>query len=304
MSATVDLQRRINAEIAAMRADHEQGASAIAQRAVRLLLDICQARISSALSPVEARDLLRATCGQVETARPSMAPLAHVARRAVLATTGDDAAQALHTAQTALDAIIADGRDAPERIGARLATRLGKRTRVVTLSRSATVTRSLKQAHEHIAAVTCLESRPGGEGMDAAREIAAALPHIQVRLVADAALALAVADADCAIVGADALLAEGYAVNKTGTHPLALAARDAHIPLYIVTERIKIAPADWVWQPERFDPSLIAPNPSPGVTVEAVVFERTPLALVTIIGPDGVITADDISKIANELSVK
>ncbi len=301
MNASDDLRHHIASEIAAIRGDHERGASAIAQRAVRLLRAICRAGISGDAPAADALALLRETCDQVEGARPSMAPLAHVARRVALAAGGDDALPALQAAQSTIDALITEAQVAPEHIGARLMERLPEHARIVTLSRSATVTRVLQSAAEHIAAVTCLESRPGGEGADAAREIAAALPHARARLVADAAMSLAVAEADCAVAGVDALLAEGYAVNKTGTHPLALAAQAAHIPMYVLAERAKIAPADWQWQPERFDPALIAPNPIPGVTVEAVVFERVPLALVTVIGPGGITTPDEIRRIAHEL---
>jgi translation initiation factor 2B subunit (eIF-2B alpha/beta/delta family) len=302
------MQDEIARKLAELRADHEHGASAIAQGAARLLARICAAGTAGELPPDAARDLLRATCREVAAARPSMAPLAHVASRVWRATQEGNAATGLAAAQREIDAILAEARTAPDRIAAHLGARLTPAARVVTLSRSATVTHALLANADRISAITCLESRPGGEGATAAREMAAGLAARgwagTMRLVADAALALAVAEADGAVVGADALLADGFAVNKVGTHPLALAAHAAGIPCYVVAERMKIAPAGWRWQPERFDPALIAPDPIPGVAVEAVVFERTPLTLVTLLGQDDIMDAREVAQQAASLAAQ
>ncbi len=285
--------------LAAIRDDHARGASAIAQEAARLLARICAAGMTGALPPATARELLRTTCQDVAAARPSMAPLAHVASYIWQAARAGAAETGLAAAQAAITALLAEAQTAPDRIATHIGVRLPPAARVVTLSRSATVTHVLLANAAHISAITCLEARPGGEGATAAWEIAAALTAQSwdgtVRLMADAALALAIAEADCVVVGADALLAEGDAVNKVGTHPLALAAQAAAIPCYVIAERIKIAPAGWRWQPESFAPALIAPL-IPGVVVEAVVFERTPGALVTRISQDGSIDAHAVAQ--------
>ena len=45
--------------------------------------------------------------------------------------------------------------------------------------------------------------------------------------------------ADIAIVGADALTSEGNIVNKIGTATIALVAREARVPFYVVSELMK-----------------------------------------------------------------
>jgi translation initiation factor 2B subunit (eIF-2B alpha/beta/delta family) len=299
--AAAPMQAQIDHDLAQLQTDHDHGASWIAQRAAEILLRICQ---GAAQAPEQARELLRATCGRVARLRASMAPLAHVACRAWRAATdaGNDDAAALHAAQVALENLLRDAQTAPEPIAAHLENQIGLAARIVTLSQSATVTGALVAARDHIATITVLESRPGGEGVAAARELAAHLGALgwpdAVRLVADAAMALAMQDATCAIAGADALLAAGAAVNKTGTHPLALVADALHIPCFILAEEIKIAPASWRWHPEAFDPALIAPDAIPGVAVEAIVFEQIPLALVQVIAPSGTLTLPQIRQIA------
>jgi len=53
--------------------------------------------------------------------------------------------------------------------------------------------------------------------------------------------ALFVGQADVVLVGADAITEQG-AVNKTGTHLLALAARAAGVPMYAVADSGKLSP--------------------------------------------------------------
>jgi translation initiation factor 2B subunit (eIF-2B alpha/beta/delta family) len=59
-------------------------------------------------------------------------------------------------------------------------------------------------------------------------------------LYSDAALAIAAAKADLALVGADAILGDGSFANKTGTLPLALTCRYYSIPLYVASELSKV----------------------------------------------------------------
>jgi translation initiation factor 2B subunit (eIF-2B alpha/beta/delta family) len=90
--------------------------------------------------------------------------------------------------------------------------------------------------------VAFTESRPYRES----RRIAAALADTGVDLVAysDAAMAVAAAQTDLVVVGADALFVDGSFANKVGSLPLALSCHDAGTPMHVVTELSKLYPGD------------------------------------------------------------
>ena len=136
--------------------------------------------------------------------------------------------------------------------------------------------------------------------MAGAGEFASLMPG-RVWLLADAAAYLALEDATACVVGADALLASGAFVNKTGTHPLALCAQARGVPVYVVAERVKIAPASWRWQGETFDPALLLPTPVAGLQARAEPFEQVPLPLVTVLTENGELSRSDLTREAEAL---
>jgi translation initiation factor 2B subunit (eIF-2B alpha/beta/delta family) len=298
-----DWHTRITQDLATIRTDHEHGASYLAQFALALLAYCGDLPQIAQISEAETVATLQEVCRTMAQARPSMASFAHIASR-VLATLYTSATP-LVAAHATIQELQGNLMAAPIRIAARLGALLPPSARIVTLSRSETVLRVLTARAHHLGSVTVLESRPGGEGAVVARELTGQwhthTPPIPITLMADAAMMLAVADATCCVVGADALLAEGFAVNKVGIHPLALAARAAHIPCYVLAETTKIAPRSWPWSAEHFDPALILPDPPPGMTVDATVFERVPLALVTLITEMGILPGEQIAAMAAEL---
>ncbi len=293
-----DRTSELRAALARLRTDHVRGSAAIAGDALAALT-----QVSAAPGDAQVRrDLLRQACRDVAVARPSMAALAHLAsdlwRAASAAAAPEDALAAASQRADALRLALATD---PTAIAAQLLGRLGTAERLVLLSRSGTVSQALALARDRIAAVTVLESRPGGEGHDMAR--AAATWGVPVTLLPDAALMLALRDATAVVVGADALLADGRAINKTGTYPLALGAQAAGVPMYMLSESLKIAPTSWQWQPETFEPTLILPQPIVGVSAVAVAFEALPLDLVTVLGPAGPLTSAHITAYAAQLDI-
>ncbi len=322
MTAEQALRARVASRLAEIRADHEHGAGYLAQRGCDLALALCDACDQGDITPDAAMLLLRQLCRDLARARMSMAPLVAVATLIDREIQPDDEAQLPPGHLSALSRVVAVTKKiqdiwqrAPGEIATHLRNRLPANAHVVTLSRSAVVEQALMRNADLIATVTVLESRPGGEGVDVARHLAASGHDWSIRLVPDAAAALAVHDATCCLAGADALLpgagwsgasgAEppaGFAVNKTGTYPLALAARAAGIPCYVLAESLKIAPANWQWQAEIFSPDLVTSAPIPGVTVEAAAFERVPLDLVVVLSEDGVLNATAIAARVLDLS--
>jgi translation initiation factor 2B subunit (eIF-2B alpha/beta/delta family) len=141
--------------------------------------------------------------------------------------------------------------------------------------------------------VVLSESRPSNEGL----EFGTSLPAwgIPVTMVVDAALPGTVDRCQLVLVGADAV-SESDFVNKVGTYPLVLAAREADIPVYVAALKDKFIPSGLRGDPDRlFDPAEVLEPGSTGVTVENRYFERTPLSLVEgIITEQGVMSPEDV----------
>ena len=137
---------------------------------------------------------------------------------------------------------------------------------VVTISYSSTVVAVLGR---HDLTVTIAQSLPGGEGQKTARLLRR--QGARVRVVPDTLMCESLAAAHLALVGADAVTPR-LVVNKVGTRMLALAARDARRPCYVVADRSKWVPTSWpvpVYRPSQ-------------------PFEATPRRLFgVIVGEDG-----------------
>jgi translation initiation factor eIF-2B subunit delta len=146
------------------------------------------------------------------------------------------------------------------------------------------------------------ESRPSCEGVD----FATSLPTwgVPVTLVVDAALPGLLGRCQLVLVGADSISEDGF-VNKVGTYPLALAAREAGVPLYVASLSDKLLPAAIRGRTDRvWDPGEVLNDPPPGVTVENRYFERVPLSLVTgIVTERGLVAPADVPAMIAERPV-
>ncbi len=91
---------------------------------------------------------------------------------------------------------------------------------------------------------------------------------LRTQLIPDETALDVIRNVDLVLVGADAVLATGAIIHKVGTHPVALLARERHVPLYVVTGRSK------------FVDRCRAPRPLPAL------FDLTPAQLVTAIWTD------------------
>jgi translation initiation factor eIF-2B subunit delta len=105
------------------------------------------------------------------------------------------------------------------------------------------------------------------------------------------------------LIGADSVSASAGVVNKVGTFPLALAAREAHVPLYVLSETLKIAASEWMPSFEEMEARELLPRPVPGVTVRNTYFDLTPHTLITnIITEQGILTPAEVDAIARQAS--
>lgn len=113
---------------------------------------------------------------------------------------------------------------------------------VFTHCHSSSVTQMLKYAKHDGKQfrVICTETRPLFQGRITAQEMLGL--GVEATLIVDSAARCFIKSADMAIVGADAISSEGNVVNKIGTACIALCAKEARVPFYVVSELLKFDP--------------------------------------------------------------
>jgi len=287
--------RSVGPTLETVRADREHGSAYLSVRALEALRDeAADVRVSetNASQSEHSSDAgadwnaLRELARDLRSVRDMVVVTNRVNRLLARSSTPDELVDA---AQEEIDAVL----DADDDAAAAAADRIGGET-VLTLSRSGTVLRALETGDPD--SVLVAESRPEGEGIGVAEELA---DEVDVTLTTDAAAPGVVADADRVLVGADAIHPDDALVNKTGTYPLALAAARAGVPVDAVCARDKIA-AEPVEPEEESDHALVYDGDAP-IRVRAPLFERVPSDLVTnVVTESGVLDADDVRELAAE----
>jgi ribose 1,5-bisphosphate isomerase len=270
-----------------VRADDEHGSAYISVRALEVLRDAGALAIER--DEGDWPHIVKTARALLE-ARPTMAAVHNRVNRVLSVAETERTPAAVESAATeAIDAAIAADRET-----ASSATAHVEDERVVTMSRSGTVLDAITRGDP--AAVTVAESRPGGEGVAVATDLAAA--DVDVTLTSDANIPAVVDDATVCLVGADTVLPDGSFVNKVGSRVLALAARDADVPLYVVCASDKLSPDGRV-RTAAGDPATLYDGDAP-VTVENPTFERVPAGLVDgFITEAGVLNAETIQSLAS-----
>jgi translation initiation factor 2B subunit (eIF-2B alpha/beta/delta family) len=278
----------LRAAIARVRANRTDGASRLARDVAATLADASAAAHADADDDVSRLHDLHHMARAFAAARPSMAAVANTAASiwyaGVSATANGPSARlgALHArALAALQEFDSSAGAIFEHARPLLSGEL------YTFSRSGTVESMLtrlarwrRERHEPTRIVVS-ESRPGGEGVDTARALAAA--GWEVTFVPDS------------------VRSDGSVVNKVGSSPLALMAHEVRVPVYVLCEVIKIASPDFPLRFEEMDPRGLLPDPPPGITARNVYFDRTPAELVTeVVTEVGPLSRDDIARIAQE----
>lgn len=271
-----------------LRADHERGASQLARMALGYLAEA--ARDESITNVAALRAELDEFAADLAAARPSMVPIEHLVatwRRQVGALADDELAVMRSAYVEHAQALVARSQQAAAAAAARAAALIPSGATVLTHSLSSTVREVLGQVQDR-AAVIFTESRPRLEGHRFGQWLSAG--DLKGQLITDAQLGHFAGQADVALVGADAVLADGAVVNKVGTYLLALAARDHGLPFYVCCESFKHTrrTADDI-SLEEMDPSELAAPEMPGILVRNVYFDITPARLVSAwIDEDGV----------------
>lgn len=293
--ATDALPPAVAASVQAIRDDREHGASWLARAAAETMLRASETR--EVASPAAWEDILRATAQALVVSRPSMAAVANAAAHIWSAGAGMSHADR----QRAIREAAARLATADEPIRRAIAAQAEKLVTgdVYTISRSGTVADLLRDLGQRgrIGRVLVAESRPGGEGVALARALAA--NGLRVTLVADAAAGVFVAEATCVLLGADSLRADGSVVNKVGSYPLALVAREAGRPVFVACETLKIAAPDFPLALEEKDPAELLPDPIDGLNARNPYFDVTPAPLIaSYITEEGILDRAAIGRYA------
>ncbi len=273
-----------------IREDHRSGAVTLtlkASEALRSLLQELQAQ------PKEHRHpRLQGFAQQLIEAQPEMGSIRNLARKVL------DTSQSMPSGSVlqAIEDFVHELEKSSEKIAQHAVKLIPANSPVMTISHSLTVFQTMKTARREGKAfsVVCPESRPLCEGVDLAQRL-----HelgVPVTICADGLAPSFVSQCDAVLVGGDALAPEGL-VNKIGTYPLALAAREAKVPFVALIGTQKfLCHFDSGWIREH-DPRELVPNAKGNTPVCNRYFDLTPLALLTkVVTEKGIHSMEEIKE--------
>lgn len=284
-----------------VREDREHGASWLARETARALAEASHPE--NVQDATVRLDALHAAAVAFAAARPSMAAVANTAARvwAAVSSSATPSQARLVAAHQAAEGMLRTWDGSATAI-AHAARPLLSGT-LFTHSRSGTVESVLKllaaDGPRSGRSVIMTESRPGGEGVALAQSLAGAGWH--VILIADAACGHFMPDAGTVVLGADSVREDGSLVNKIGSYLVALAARQARVPVYVLCETLKIAAPSFPLVYEEMDPGELLPTAHPNITPRNVYFDRTPADVITaVITERGVFSRTEIRQVAED----
>lgn len=272
-----------------IRQDRKHGSTTLSVRALEVLRDEAAVQRSGHRSDFFDIDSLALALRETH---PAMTALRNRIARAIAQGRRNDGPRAVEQAAHAgIERALSADTETARRAAAAIE---GKR--VATLSRSGTVLQALQDSAPE--AVLVAESRPGREGVSVAEQLSEMVP---VTLCSDAGFAsqLSSWDADCLLVGADSILADGRVVNKVGTRAAAVAASYDAVAVFVATASDKISP-DTGAELEPRDDAELYDGDSP-LSIVNNTFDITPADCI-----DGVLTergrldARTIGEIADE----
>jgi ribose 1,5-bisphosphate isomerase len=174
-------------------------------------------------------------------------------------------------------------------------------SRILTHCHSSTVTGILQKAKldGKTFEVVCTESRPIFQGRITAKEMLDEV--IKTTLIVDSAVRHFINEVDLVLVGADAITSEGNIINKIGTSMVALAAREARTPFYVVSELLKFDPLTMHGDYEKLEernPKEVWDAPPSGLIIRNPAFDVTRREFIHgIICEDGIISPHSINEL-------
>ncbi|MEM1534339.1 MAG: hypothetical protein QW059_07410 [Nitrososphaerota archaeon] len=148
--------------------------------------------------------------------------------------------------------------------------RLAGCERILTLSKSSQVVSALKRVVGVEARV--LAGWPLMDGLAAYRDLRAS--GVRAILFPDLSVFEAVREVDALLIGCDAVLPDGSAVNRSGSRAAALAAQEMGVPTLVICDSSKLD-INNLWAPEEWGLEL------EGAAIRFQVFEKVDRGLVT-----------------------
>jgi translation initiation factor 2B subunit (eIF-2B alpha/beta/delta family) len=140
---------------------------------------------------------------------------------------------------------------------------------------------------------------PVGKGPTVARAVADAGHHVVY--LPDVSIGRVMGEIDLVLSGVETLFRNGDLANTVGTYPIALTAREAKVPVYAVTERMKIHPEARAATVSELDARVLHSWPDvdqtlpAGTDVRLEVLDLTPACLVTgYVTEEGVLTSTEV----------
>ena len=228
----------VAADIASMET---RGAATIADAAAEALR--VQADASDAETPEEFRRELRAAARTLLDTRPTAVSLPNSLRYVLERMDGE-------SVERLRESTIAGAREFCERVdtaqddlGAIGANRLRDGDTVLTHCHSTDVLACIEAAREQGKSLSAIvkETRPRKQGHITASRLREL--DVPVTLIVDGAAGRYLDDADHVLVGADSVAADGSVINKIGTRPLAVTARERDTPIVVAAQTLKLDPA-------------------------------------------------------------
>ena len=193
--------------------------------------------------------------------------------------------------------------DSKTKIAAIGSKRIKNKSIILTHCHSSTVTKLLIKANRggKKFEVFCTETRPLFQGRITAKELVK--EGIKTTLIVDSAVRSIIKDIDLVIVGSDAITSEGNVINKIGTSTIALIAREARKPFYVVSELLKFDPATICGDYEKIeerDSSEIWKNAPKNLLFRNPAFDITRREFIHgVICEEGIIPPHSIFEVVN-----
>lgn len=150
------------------------------------------------------------------------------------------------------------------------------------------------------------ETRPLFQGHTTAKELVKA--KIPTTMVVDSSAAFLISRysgrdlmMDKFIIGCDAILPDGSAINKIGSFGMSVAAFQENVPVYIVTPLLKFYPKTWI-KIEKRSPQEVWKKAPKKLKIINFAFDNIPAKYITaIITEKGLIKPKNIKKTVKEI---
>jgi translation initiation factor eIF-2B subunit delta len=225
-----------------LRQDHLSGASELSRKASVVFVAFSEQ--IKAKNSKDYLDKLSKIGQELVLSKPDMVPIFNLSNSIITSVENQKSSSVeclRELTETKAQEFFRNSLTSLDRIGDYGQRRIKDNSTILTLSFSASVLsifKKAKQKKKNFKVIVC-ESRPLMEG----RKLALVLSSwgIEVTLIVDVAMGLFVDEANLILLGADCVT-EKFFVNKIGSYPLCLLAREEKVPVYVACEKSKFIP--------------------------------------------------------------